>query len=130
MNEVIAAFGGALPKQHSIDYINRRLHDKTVLIATNTDDVPVGILLHMLWWGDCPFIEFISIQNNYQGRGIGRDMFHTVMTYYRSYGFHRIISSTEVTNLPGQAFHLALGFTPLNSLLLPHGEEIFYSKDI
>lgn len=125
IDEMKNFFGGSFPKHHPEDYIKSRLESGYVF-AIKQDDNIEAIFIYSIWWGNCPFIELIKVNEAYQRQGIGTKLLEAAKTEIHSKGFKQIISSTEVINDMGLAFHAKHEFEPLNSLDLPHGEEQFY----
>jgi len=123
--EVMDVFGDFAPDR--VRYTDGRLGEGTIFIAKNDeDDETLGFLIYCLWWGDCPFIELITVKPAYQGQGIGRKLFDAAIEELRAQGYTEVVSSATASNQSARKFHDALGFQELGTLNLPHGEEQFY----
>jgi len=122
-------FGGEFPEYHPEEYIKSRINSGYIFVAKNDEKVE-AIFIYSIWWGNCPFIELIKVNEASQRQGIGTKLLEAAKTEIHSKGFKQLISSTEVINDMGLAFHGKHGFKPLNSLDLPHGEEKFYKLEL
>lgn len=127
--QIDAVFDGEAPHYHPDEFWNTRLFEKRIFIAT-IDEKPVGLLSYTIWWGNCPFLELIHIQDNHQRKGIGSLLLEEAAKEIKGKKLKTLISSSEIINDIGNEFHQDKGFKKLNSLTLPHGEEQFYSIDI
>jgi len=123
-------FGGNIPiKDHPLSYINTRLQEEHIFLA-RMDNQPAGFLIYDIWWGNCPFIELLKVNETYQRKGIGKELLSAAIKEIKSKNFTKLISSSEVVNDMGLSFHKSFGFSPLKTLDLPHGEEQFFSIDL
>lgn len=128
-NEIGAVFDGEAPHYHPDEFWNTRLQEKRVFIAKHNNQ-PIGLICYTVWWGNTPFLELVHIQDKFQRQGIGRSLLIRVAKEIKLEKFKKLISSCENDNNDSHAFHDALGFEKLNSLMLPHGEEQFYSIEL
>lgn len=122
-------YGGKIPPYHPPFYIQSRLRDGQMFVARMNGQV-VGFLAYTVIWGNCPFVELLKVIPAFQGHGVGRTLMEAVKAEVRGMGFKRLISSSEASNPGGQIFHEKLGFTRLNTVLLPHGDEVFFGIDL
>tara|TARA_B100001750_G_C15471846_1_gene580242 strand:- start:768 stop:1184 length:417 start_codon:yes stop_codon:yes gene_type:complete len=129
LNDMRDFFGGEFPEYHPEEYIKSRLDSGYIFVAKDDEKVE-AIFIYSIWWGNCPFIELIKVNETCQRQGIGTQLLDAAKAEIRSKGFKRLISSTEVINDMGLAFHEKHEFEPLNSLDLPHGEEKFYKLEL
>jgi GNAT superfamily N-acetyltransferase len=129
LGDMRSFFGGAFPDYHPEEYIKSRVGSGYIFVAKNDEKVE-AISIYSIWWGNCPFIELIKVNEAYQRQGIGTKLLETAKSEISSNGFKQLISSTEVINKMGLEFHTKHEFEPLNSLDLPHGEEKFYKLEL
>lgn len=127
--EIDAVFDGEAPHYHPDEFWTTRIYEKRVFIAHH-ENKPIGLLTYTIWWGNTPFLELIHIQDDFQRQGIGKRLLKEVSKEIQSKKLKKLTSSCEEDNDDSHAFHKALGFEKLNSLMLPHGEEQFYSIEL
>ena len=127
--EIDAVFDGEAPHYHPDEFWETRLQEKRIWIAQE-EEKNIGLFCYTVWWGNCPFIELIHIQDDHQRKGIGTALLREAAKEIQSKKFKKLISSSEVINDIGNEFHQDKGFEKLNSLNLPHGEEQFYAIDL
>lgn len=118
-----------IPSHKPEYYWDARLSSKSVFIARDNGTV-CGFLVFNIIWGDMAFIELIKIKDDYQRAGIGKKLLLEAANHISKLRFTKLISSSEVINDDGKAFHTRMGFEKLNTLDLPHGEEQFYKIEI
>ncbi len=111
------------------DFLNDRIKTNSVFLAQG-DDVNLGFLIYSIWWGDCPFIEYLKVKEEFRRRGVGEALLKAVIEEIKSKGHVELVSSTKTNNDMGLSFHKKIGFKPLNSLVLPDGEEQFFTLKI
>lgn len=125
LEDMRSFFGGEFPEYHPEEYIKSRVDSDYIFVAKNNNKIE-AILMYSIWWGNCPFIELIKVNEAFQRQGIGTKLLEAAKAEISAKGFKQLISSTEVVNDMGLEFHIKHEFEPLNSLDLPHGEEQFY----
>jgi GNAT superfamily N-acetyltransferase len=127
--EIDSVFDGEAPHYHPDAFWNTRMQEQRVFLAKDGDN-PIGLLCYNAWWGNTPFLELVHIQDAYQRQGIGTALVKQAIQEIKSQNFKRLTSSCEQDNDDSHKFHEALGFEKINSLMLPHGEEQFYSINL
>jgi len=128
--DIETVFEGQIPDYHPVSYIESRINDGMAFTARDEDGVAVGFLIYNIWWGNCPFIELIKVRKHSQRKGVGLELLKELKKELVEKGFEKLISSTEIINELGLGFHDKANFQKLNTLLLPHGEEQFYTMDL
>ncbi|NQZ14940.1 MAG: GNAT family N-acetyltransferase [Alphaproteobacteria bacterium] len=128
-DEIDAVFNGDAPHYHPDEFWDTRINEKRVFIAKNDND-NIGLLSYTIWWGNCPFLELVHIQDSFQRQGIARKLLKEAALDIKSKTFEKLVSSCEIFNNDSLLFHKALGFKKLKSLDLPHGEEQFFSIEL
>ena len=128
-DDIRNVFGGTIPDCHPPSFINAKLRDEQAFVAKENGK-PVGFLLYSIWWGNCPFIEYVKIKEPQQRRRVGLKLLQAAAQDIQAQNFKELISSSEVVNDIGNNFHTKWGFKKLNTLPLPHGEEQFYKVDL
>lgn len=129
VGDVRGFFGGSFPEHHPEEYIVSRISSGHVFIAKDGGIIQ-GVLFYSIWWGNCPFIELIKVNEKYQKNGVGTSLLAAAEVDLKAKGFFQVLSSTEVINSMGKSFHAKRSFEPLECLELPHGREQFYRKTI
>lgn len=124
-----AVYGGPVPKSHPDEYLQSRMQSGYMFKAV-TDGKTVGFAIYAIWWGNCPFLELVKVHEDFRRGGIGSKLLESVFVEVKIKGFSKMISSTEVKNDSGMNWHLKNNFTKLNILMLPHGEEQFFTKEL
>ena len=127
--EIDAVFDGEAPHFHSDEFWDTRLFEERVFLARHKGK-NIGLLSYTTWWGNTPFLELIHIQDSFQRQGIAKRLLKEAATEIQSKTFKTLISSCEVSNNNSHLFHKAVGFKQLKNLILPHGEEQFFSIDL
>lgn len=122
-------FDQNIPDKHPEYFWDSRLSNKSVFMAYD-NQTPCGFLVINLIWGNTPFIELLKIKDDHQKIGIGKKLVGEATRIVKGWGFEQIVSSSESSNKDGITFHEKCGFTKLNSLDLPHGEEQFFIMNI
>jgi GNAT superfamily N-acetyltransferase len=129
ITDLESIYGGSIPPYHPPFYIQSRLRDGQ-MFAARVDTKVAGFLSYTFIWGNCPFVELLKVVPDFQRHGIGRALMDAAKKEIRGMGFKRLISSSEESNPGGQTFHERLGFTRLNTVLLSHGNEVFFGIDL
>ena len=124
-----SVFDGEIPDHNPASYMEERMKDGTAFVAI-VDDQAAGFLIYNVWWGNLPFIELIKVNPKVQRQGIGSALLEAAKDEIKTKGFDVLISSTELSNPLGLAFHAKQSFRELNDLDLPHGEEKFYRIEL
>ncbi|CAL5868749.1 uncharacterized protein PFLUO_LOCUS2976 [Penicillium psychrofluorescens] len=83
-------------------------------VAVNPEDIPIAFL-NGKWTDQDLHINEISVQFNYQGKGIGRKMMNAAREWAESHGCLSI-TLTTFRDVPwNEGFYRSLGFTTLKS---------------
>lgn len=127
--DIDVVFEGMPPHDHPDEFWDTRMDEKRVFIAKE-EEKSIGLLSYTIWWGNCPFLELIHIQEGRRRQGVARKLLKKAAREIQSKKFETLISSCEIFNNDSLLFHKALGFQKLNTLMLPHGEEQFFSIDL
>lgn len=120
---------------HVIDYgqpeafMHEQVKLERVLVAEK-DGTVVGYALWQFMWGNNPFFALLKVLPEFQKNGIGTQLLTAGEAAIKKAGFNSYLSSTELSNEPGQTWHDKNNFTPIGRLGMLHGEELFYKKDL
>lgn len=129
VTDLESIYDGTIPPYHPSFYIQSRLRDGQMFVA-RAGNKAVGFLAYTVIWGNCPFIELLKVVPDFQRQGVGRALMDAAKAEIKGMGYKRLVSSSEGTNPNGQTFHERLGFVRLNTVLLPHGDEVFFGTNL
>jgi L-amino acid N-acyltransferase YncA len=132
----LRAYRNFAPHSKYIDpnRIKRKIKGKEIILAKNGNDM-VGLLKFTYFWSTRPYIEFIFVNENLRGMGIGRQLLDFLEHYLIENEYAYVFSSSEEKDSHAISWHKRNGFKEmgvLKDLNLPHDDtaEIFFSKKI
>ncbi len=107
----------------------RKIEDKEVIMAKISDKI-IGWLRYGYFWDSIPFMNMLMIDEQYRGKGIGKDLVSFWEKEMSSKGYKTIMTST-LSNEVAQHFYRKLGYKDSGSLIL-EGEalEIIFTKNL
>lgn len=114
---------------HPPKYFDDCYATNSILVALE-NNVIVGYLVYHVIWGNTPFIELIQIPSMSQKKGIGSKLVLALEKKLKTEGFNTLLSSSEVINNMGNAFHQKVGFEHVGVIDMFYGKENFYRKQI
>jgi GNAT superfamily N-acetyltransferase len=100
------------------------------IILAFYDDKVVGILRFAFFWEIIPMINFIYLEENYRGLGLGRMMHDFFELNMKKQYFDRLMTTTQ-SDEEGQHFFRKIGYVDHGSFKYPNqAEELILFKDI
>ncbi|KQU16205.1 hypothetical protein ASG61_29150 [Bacillus sp. Leaf75] len=98
-------------KSTVVQNILKKSHE--VLVICNNDDEVIGYLCYKLIVKDVIFINYVVLDRQYQGQGVGRSFLPNVISYARKKGIRGVTGF--VNNNNSEAYHIFRhwGFRPL-----------------
>jgi GNAT superfamily N-acetyltransferase len=100
--------------------IEKKLKDREYIVARHKDRL-AGYIRFGYFWSMIPYIEIISVEDQFKLQGIGRAMVNFLEDLARAKGQKLIMSSSQADEPQAQAFHRKVGFRDAGALvdLLP-----------
>ncbi len=93
-------------------------------------DVPVGFIKCYVLWETLPFMEVITLREDWRGRGLGREAVRRWEREMAAHSFPRVVISTEADG-PAREFWRRIGYEDCGSLNLPGRPiELFMFRDV
>jgi ribosomal protein S18 acetylase RimI-like enzyme len=112
----------------STELINTKLKEKEILVARNHHNNIIGWLRYNYFWDNTPFMNMLYIDENYRGKGIGKELVRFWESKMKDSGYKLLMTST-LSNEQAQHFYRKLGYKDSGSLLLEDEPlEIIFTK--
>ena len=125
-------------KQKIIKYDNHIHHNKVgeciwnQLVDVLCDEKKiVGVFRYSLFWKSIPFLDLLHIDENYRGKGFGRQMMEYWESVMRRMNYKYVMLSTQEDET-AKYFYEKLGYRRIGAFLPPEQEadEIMYLKTL
>ena len=109
--------------------LKKMIEDQKALVVEDNGCV-VGCLRYSLFWDTTPFMNFLWIEEQCRGKGLGTALVMSWETELAGRGYRRVMTSSQ-SNEQGQHLYRKLGYKDFGGFTLP-GEslEIMFFKDI
>ena len=119
----------ALDHHISKDRVAHKIDQGEVIVAMQ-DALVIGWLRYGYFWDSIPYMNMLTVLEEYRGHGIGTQLIGYWETLLRERGFTEVLTST-IANERGQFLYRKLGYQDCGALILP-GEplEIILRKDL
>jgi len=93
----------------SKDVLKRSIREKMVILA-EVNGKPIGYLRIEYLWLKIPFLSLITVEEEYQRKGVGRSMIKFLEQHLHKRGYKVLYSSTQANEPGPQSWHRKLGF--------------------
>ncbi len=80
------------------------------------DDCPVGLMFHCILWDNLPFLNFISVKEEYRGNGFASNAMKEWEEDMKNQGYKMVLISTQVDE-SAQCFYRKMGYIDCGGLL-------------
>ena len=118
-----------LDKHLSDSDVRQKIRDKQGYVISD-DDKPMGVMRYNLFWDNTPFLNLISIEETYRGKGYGKKGMAHWENEMRSFGYKFVMTSTQ-SDEQGQFFYRKIGYSECGCLILDNEPlEILLKKNI
>ena len=116
-------------KHISEEMLYKKINDKEVIIV-KADDKIIGWLRYGYFWDSIPFMNMLVIDENYRGKGIGKELVVFLERDMKAKG-HKFIMTSTLSNEMAQHFYRKLGYKDSGSLILENEAlEIIFTKKL
>src|SRR5687767_12959108 len=106
-----------------------KINQGEVIVAVE-DTVVIGWLRYGYFWDSIPFMNMLTVLDEYRGRGIGTQLTAYWESTVRDRGFSEVLTST-LANERSQFLYRKLGYQDCGALLFPNEPlEIILRKNI
>ncbi|HVF24619.1 MAG TPA: GNAT family N-acetyltransferase [Anaerolineales bacterium] len=113
----------------STEMMKDKIDQGEIIIATENTSV-IGWLRYGYFWDSIPFMNMLTVIEEYRGRGIGTQLAIYWEMMLRDRGFNEVLTSTYA-NERGQFLYRKLGYKDCGALLFPKEPlEIIFHKII
>lgn len=108
--------------------MKKKITDKQVIIAKE-GTTPIGWLRFGLFWDIMPFMNLLTIEEEYRGKGIGKKLVQFWEKEMKKNGHKFVLTSTQ-SDEDAQHFYRKIGYTEIGGFTLPKEplEIIFIKK--
>lgn len=89
------------------------------IMVVRIDSTVIGWLRFGYFWDNIPFMNMLTVQEAYRGRGIGTQLTTAWEQAMRAQGYTEVLTST-LANERGQFLYRRLGYQDCGALLLPN----------
>jgi len=115
---------------NDIGYANR-VYTKSGYVIWQ-DDERIGIIVHCILWDNLPFLNFIFIQEEYRGKGYGKQAILNWEAEMKKQGYKMTLISTQADE-SAQHLYRKIGYVDCGGLVLnntPYDQpmEVFFRK--
>ncbi len=97
------------------EFVNKVHSKRGYVILIN--DKPIGLLRYNLFWDNTPFCTMLMIDENYRGKGYGKQLIEYWEHNMKAKGYDMLLISTQV-NETSQNFYRKLGYKDCGSLVI------------
>lgn len=80
------------------------------VIVLSVDDVIMGLARYAVLWTTVPFLGWIWIAEEHQGKGYSRKMLNFLQAHLKAQGYVALLSSSQTDEPQAQAWHVHMGF--------------------
>jgi ribosomal protein S18 acetylase RimI-like enzyme len=116
-------------KHISEKMLYKKINDKEVIIV-KADDKIIGWLRYGYFWDSIPFMNMLVMDENYRGKGIGKELVGFWEEDMKAKG-HKIVMTSTLSNEMAQHFYRKLGYKDSGSLILENEAlEIIFTKEL
>jgi ribosomal protein S18 acetylase RimI-like enzyme len=117
-------------KHISKNLIENKLKGKEIITVRDQCGKIIGWLRYGYFWDNTPFMNMLYINENFRGKGIGKELVKFWEIDMKNKGYELIMTST-LSNEQAQHFYRKLGYKDAGSLLLENEPlEIIFTKII
>ena len=102
----------------STDMMQNKIDQGEVIVAIKNTSV-MGWLRYGYFWDSIPFMNMLTVIEEYRGRGIGTQLVIHWETMLSKRGFNEVLTSTSA-NERGQFLYRKLGYKDCGALLFPN----------
>lgn len=96
--------------------VRTKIREKEIFIIKDSEK-EIGWMRYGYFWDNIPFMNMLWIDEEYRGRGIGKEMVLYWEEIMRERGFELIMTSTQ-SNEEAQHFYRKIGYRDAGCLLL------------
>jgi len=96
-------------KHVSEEILERNIEERAIILA-EVDRKPVGYLRVEYLWLKIPYVSLITVEKEYQRKGIGTAMIKFLEDYLIKNGHKVLYSSSQANEPEPQAWHRRVGF--------------------
>lgn len=117
-------------KHLSKELIKSKIKGKEIVTVREQDCKIIGWLRYSYFWDNTPFMNMLYLDEDYRGKGIGKELVGFWEIEMKSKGYELVMTST-LSNEQAQHFYRKLGYKDSGSLLLENEPlEIIFTKKI
>ena len=92
------------------DYTTFIDNPQKVIFFADVDGIPVGQIKLVPWWNKFTYIEELTVDTEFRGRGVGRALLARGIEWARQQGFPGITLETQDNNVPACLLYEKSGF--------------------
>ena len=106
------------------------IHNNQVYALQDGGNV-IGVLRYSLFWQTIPFLDLLYIDEDYRGKGYGRQMMDHWEAQMADLGYPYVMLSTQADET-AKYFYEKLGYRRIGAFLPPEqqADELLYSKEL
>lgn len=107
-----------------------KIKKNEIYILRNQDESNIGWMRYGYFWDNTPFMNMIWVDEQYRGKGVGKQVVLLWEDQMKQYGFKLVMTSTQA-NEEAQHFYRNLGYRDAGCLLLENEPmEIILTKKL
>lgn len=92
------------------DYTTFIDHPRKVVFFADVDGQPVGQIKMVPWWNKFTYVEELTVDTAYRGKGIGRALLTRAIEWAKQQGFPGVTLETQDNNVPACMLYEKSGF--------------------
>jgi ribosomal protein S18 acetylase RimI-like enzyme len=118
----------SLDKHVEREILAEKIGRNEVLVCTEGGAL-VGTLRYSMFWDSVPFMNLLSIKNEYQHKGYGKELVSYWENAMRQQGYKALMTSA-MANENAQHFYRKIGYADIGGFVLPKEplELMFYKE--
>ena len=81
-----------------------------VIFFADIDDKPAGQIKMVPWWNKFTYVEELTVDTDFRGKGIGRTLMTRAVEWAKHQGFPGVTLETQTNNVPACMLYEKCGF--------------------
>ena len=92
------------------DYATFIDNPQKVIFFADVDGIPVGQIKMVPWWNKFAYVEELSVDTDFRGKGLGRALLTCAIDWAKRQGFPGVTLETQDNNVPACMLYEKSGF--------------------
>jgi len=81
-----------------------------IIFFADVDGVPAGQIKMVSWWNKFAYVEDLTVDTHFRGKGVGRALMRRTIKWAKEQGFPGVMLETQDNNVPACTLYQNCGF--------------------